>query len=65
MLWLLYPVAVILDPDGVQFWEATFTTTCITVIDLAAKVGYGFISMAGSKKVKDASVLQGSEMGAQ
>jgi len=59
VLWLLYPVVVILGPDGLQFWEATFTTACITVIDLAAKVGYGFISMAGGKKVTDADLARG------
>ncbi len=59
VLWLLYPVVVILGPDQVQFWGATFTTACTTAIDLVAKVGYGFISMAGGRKVTDADLARG------
>lgn len=59
VLWLLYPIVVILGPDGLGFWTATFATACITVIDLAAKVGYGFISMAGSKRITDADLARG------
>ena len=29
------------------------------IIDLAAKVGYGFISMAGSKRITDADLERG------
>ena len=41
VLWLLYPVIVILGPDGLQYWTATFATACITLLDLTAKVRHG------------------------
>lgn len=54
VLWLLYPIFVILSLDGLQFWGAMLTIACITVIDRAAKVGYSFKSMVDGKKVTDA-----------
>ena len=59
VLWLLYPVVVILGPDGLEIWTATLATACITIIDLVAKVVYGFISMAGSKRITDADLERG------
>ena len=53
VLWLLYPIVVVLGPDGLGWWSATLATACITIIDLLAKVGYGFLSMAGTKRVTD------------
>ena len=53
VLWLLYPIVVVLGPDGLSWWSATLATACITIIDLTAKVAYGFLSMAGSKKATD------------
>lgn len=59
VLWLLYPIVVIFGPDGLQTWTATFATACITILDLTAKVGYGFISMAGSKKITGSDLQRG------
>ena len=59
VLWLLYPIFVILGPDGVGFWSATLTTAVITVLDLTAKVVYGFIAMGGSKRITDADLARG------
>lgn len=53
VLWLLYPVIVVLGPDGLGTWSAAFATACITVIDLVAKVGYGLLAAAGSKSITD------------
>lgn len=58
VLWLLYPIFVILGPDGLGYWSATLATACITIIDLLAKVAYGFLSAAGSKKAADGDLLR-------
>ncbi len=58
-LWLLYPVFVFLGPDGIYAWSATFTTAVIVVLDLTSKVVYGFIAMAGTKKITDADLARG------
>lgn len=65
MLWLLYPVIVILGPDGLEFWSATFATACITLLDLTAKVIYGFISMGGSKTITSSDVSRGEVSAAE
>jgi bacteriorhodopsin len=65
VLWLLYPVIVILGPDGLEFWSATFATACITLLDLTAKVIYGFISMGGSKTITSSDVSRGEVSAAE
>lgn len=59
VLWLLYPIFVILGPDGVGVWSATLTTALIVILDLTAKVVYGFIAMGGSKRITDADLARG------
>ena len=59
VLWLIYPVFVILGPDGLGIWGATLATACITILDLTAKVVYGFIAMGGSKRIADADLARG------
>ena len=56
VLWLLYPIVVVLGPDGLGTWSPVLATACITVLDLVAKVGYGFIAAAGSKAITDADL---------
>ena len=58
-LWLLYPIFVFLGPDGIYAWSATLTTALIVILDLTSKVVYGFITMAGSKKITDADLARG------
>jgi bacteriorhodopsin len=55
-LWLLYPVITLLGPDGTGVWSATVATATITVLDLLAKVGYGLLATAGSKRIADADL---------
>ena len=59
VLWLLYPIIVIFGPDGLGIWTATLTTACVTILDLIAKVVYGFVAMTGSKKIADADIARG------
>lgn len=58
ILWLIYPIVVILGPDGLKLWSATLTTACITVLDLVAKVGYGFIAAQGSRLAADGDLVR-------
>ena len=55
-LWLIYPIFVFLGPDGIYAWSATFTTAVIVILDLTSKVVYGFIAMAGTKKITSHAV---------
>lgn len=59
VLWLLYPVIVLLGPDGAGVWSATTNTACLAVVDLLSKIGYGFLTTATTKKVADADLASG------
>ena len=59
VLWLLYPVFVILGPDGLGYWSALFTTALVVVLDLVAKVAYGLMAMVGSKRITTEDMTRG------
>lgn len=59
VLWLLYPIFVILGPDGLGYWSALFTTAVIVVLDLVAKVAYGLLAMVGSKRITTEDMTRG------
>jgi len=53
VIWFLYPVVLLLDPEGVRWIGAGLTTALIAVLDLAAKVAYGLLAAATSRKLTD------------
>ena len=59
VLWLLYPVFVILGPDGLGYWSALLTTAVVVILDLVAKVAYGLLAMVGSKKITTEDMVRG------
>ena len=59
VLWLLYPVFVILGPDGLGYWSPLFTTALVVVLDLVAKVAYGLLAMVGSKRITTEDMTRG------
>lgn len=59
VLWLLYPIIVLLGPDGTGLWSATTNTAGLAVVDLLSKIGYGFLTTATTKKVADADLAKG------
>jgi len=58
-LWLAYPVIVLLGPHGTGIWSNVTETACITVVDLLAKVGYGLLFIAASKRDADGDLARG------
>jgi len=59
VLWLIYPVLDLLGDSGLQVWGPTATTASITVLDLTAKIVYGFVILAGARKVADHDLSHG------
>jgi len=59
VLWLLYPVVVLLGPDGLGVWSEATHTGSLTVIDLLAKVGYGLLTIAGAARIATAELARG------
>jgi bacteriorhodopsin len=58
-LWLAYPVIVLLGPHGTGIWSNRTETALITVVDLLAKVGYGLLFIAASKRDADGDLERG------
>ncbi len=71
VLWVLYPVIVLLGPDGTgllgpnSLIGPTVATAALTVLDLVAKVGYGVLAMFGSKAVASADLIRGELQAAE
>jgi len=65
VLWLIYPILFGLGPDGLGAWSPVTTTAGITILDLAAKIGYGFLASSGSKQAarRDLEVGQSHSAG--
>jgi bacteriorhodopsin len=59
VLWLLYPLVVLLGPDGTGVWSPVLTTGSLTVIDLLSKLGYGYLAVRASERVADADLARG------
>ena len=50
---------VVFGPDGLGLWSPTLATAAIVVLDLTAKVVYGFIAMGGSRRATDGDLARG------
>jgi bacteriorhodopsin len=58
-LWLLYPIIVLLGPHGTGVWSNRTETAFLTVVDLLAKVAYGLLFIAASKRDADGDLNRG------
>jgi len=63
-LWLVYPVLDLLGPSGAGVWSSTVVTACFTVLDLLAKVAYGFLTTVSSARVAEHDLAAGEVTGA-
>ncbi|XGV97938.1 MAG: bacteriorhodopsin [Leptolyngbya sp. BL-A-14] len=50
-LWFCYPIVWILGAEGIRFLTVETETACYALLDLAAKVGFGFILTSASQDV--------------
>lgn len=60
LLWLVYPVVDLLGENGLRVVGTVVTTAAFTVVDLAAKVVYGAVCVAGSREVADHDLATGA-----
>jgi len=51
VLWLIYPLVLLLSPDGLYAIGDTVAVVCILILDILAKVVYGFMSTASDTKI--------------
>ncbi len=52
VLWLLYPLVWLGAPEGFRLFEAPTEALIFLVLDIIAKVGYGFMTLAGSAQLE-------------
>ena len=50
VLWFCYPIVWILGPEGFRVLSPGFETLCYTVLDVSAKVGFGWIVVSANNE---------------
>ena len=60
VVWFVYPIILLIDPEGLRWIGSTASVALIAVTDLTAKVGYGLFSTARHSKIADADVAEGA-----
>lgn len=56
VIWTLYPVVWILAKTGIDVINSTTETAFYTILDVAAKVGFGFLALSSLQKLEQADV---------
>lgn len=51
IVWFIYPLVFLFGTDGLLIISPALSALCFTVLDLVAKVGYGLLSTAESKRM--------------
>ncbi|BAU14895.1 rhodopsin [Leptolyngbya sp. NIES-3755] len=54
VIWTLYPVVWILARTGINVINSTTETAFYTILDVAAKVGFGFLALSSLQKLEKA-----------
>lgn len=65
IVWLLYPVVLLFSPDGLYSIGDATAIACIAVLDVTAKVVYGFLGIASDAKKTDRDFAVGAPAAAR
>ena len=60
VIWFIYPVILLIDPEGLRWIGSTASVACIAILDLTAKVAYGLFSTARHSSIAEADVAEGA-----
>lgn len=58
VLWLIYPLVLLLSPDGLYSIGSTAAIVCIAILDVLAKVVYGLMTVASDTKATDRDLAE-------
>ncbi len=58
VIWLIYPLILAVAPDGLNVVSDTFSVLVIAVLDVAAKVVYGLMTVASDTKATDRDLAE-------
>ena len=53
VLWLLYPVVLLVAPDGLNIVSDSLSVLAIAVLDVLSKVAFGFLAVSSDTKITD------------
>jgi sensory rhodopsin len=53
-IWTLYPIVWLLSPAGLNFLNISVETMFVTLLDMASKVGFGFLSLQTMSAIEKA-----------
>lgn len=53
VVWFVYPIVLLVDPEGLNLISSATSVALFTVIDLVAKVGYGLIASAAHGRIAE------------
>jgi bacteriorhodopsin len=59
VLWLVYPIVLAVAPDGANVISDSLSVLAIAIVDLAAKVVYGLMTIAADKSATDRDLTEG------
>jgi bacteriorhodopsin len=54
LIWTAYPIVWILASTGFNVIDGTTESACYTILDVAAKVGFGFLALNSLKQLEQA-----------
>ncbi|MCC5638528.1 bacteriorhodopsin [Nostoc sp. CHAB 5844] len=57
VLWTLYPIVWILSPEGFSTFDQGLEAMSYTILDIASKVGFGFLSLNTLHKIEQTKEL--------
>lgn len=64
VIWTAYPIVWILASTGFNVINSTTETACYTLLDIAAKVGFGFLALSSLKQLEQTDAVSSFTQGA-
>ncbi|MCQ8239496.1 bacteriorhodopsin [Rhizosaccharibacter radicis] len=60
VIWFIYPVVLLLEPEGLAVIGSTLSCAIIVVIDLVSKVVYGLMTTVGHRAIAERDLREGA-----
>jgi len=60
VIWFVYPVILLVDPEGLNLIGPTASVALFAIVDLLAKVGYGLLTTFRHARIADADLAEGA-----
>lgn len=61
VIWLIYPLLLLIDPEGLHWIGSAADVAAIALLDLSAKVAYGLFSVNEHARIAEADLALGAD----